>query len=62
MEDKARMPVEPGTHPGVLVGGVIVEDDLDDLAEGDVGFDRIEKENELLDNNRRYALKRVSPP
>src|SRR5260370_3998700 len=48
MEDKARVPVEPGTHPGVLVGGVIVEDDVDDLAGGDVGFDGIEKANELL--------------
>ena len=46
MEDKAGVPVEPGVN--VLVGGVVVEDDMDDLAGRDVGFDRIEKANELL--------------
>ena len=48
MEDKAGVPVEPSPHLGVLVGGVVVEDDVDDLAGGDVGFDRIEEANELL--------------
>ena len=32
----------------MLVRGVVVEDDMDDLAGGDVGFDRIEKANEIL--------------
>src|SRR5690242_14396557 len=48
MEDKAGVPVEPGANPGVLVGGVVVEDDVDDLPGRDVGFDRIEKADELL--------------
>ena len=48
MEDKAGVPVEPGANLGVLVRGVVVEDDIDDLAGGDVGFDRIEKADELL--------------
>ena len=48
MEDKAGVPVEPGADPGVLVGGVVVEDDVDDLAGRDVGVDRIEEANELL--------------
>jgi len=47
MEDKAGVPVEPGADLGMLVRGVVVEDDMDDLAGGDVGFDRIEKANEL---------------
>jgi hypothetical protein len=48
MEDKARVPVEPGANLGVLVRRVVVEDDVDDLAGWDVGFDRIEEANELL--------------
>jgi hypothetical protein len=47
MEDKARMPVEPGANLGVLVCPVIIED-VDNLAGRDVGFDRIEEANELL--------------
>jgi hypothetical protein len=41
------MSVEPGTQPGVLVDGVIVEDDMGHLAGGEVGCDGIEKANEL---------------
>jgi hypothetical protein len=48
MEDEAGVPVEPSPNLGVLVRGVVVEDDMDDLAGGNVGFDRIEKANELL--------------
>ena len=40
--------MEPGPHPGVLVGRVIVEDNVDDLVGRNVGFDRIEKANDLL--------------
>ena len=32
VEGEARMAVEPGAHLRVLVGGVVVEDDVDDLA------------------------------
>src|SRR5271166_5983759 len=48
VERPARMALKPGTHPGVLVGRVIVEDDVDHLAGGDGGLDRIEKPDELL--------------
>ena len=48
VEDKAGVPVEPGPNLGVLVCCVVVEDDVDDLAGGDVGLNRIEKANELL--------------
>ena len=40
----------------MLVRGVVVEDDMDDLAGGDVGFDRIEKANELLMAVALHAL------
>ena len=43
MEDEPRMPAEPGAHLGVLVGRVIVEDDVDDLAGRDFGFDVLRK-------------------
>ena len=32
VEDEARMAGEPAQHLGVLVGGVVVEDDVDHLA------------------------------
>ena len=32
VEGEARVPVEPGADLGVLVGGVVVEDDVDRLA------------------------------
>ena len=32
----------------MLVGGVVVDDDVDDLAGGDLGFDGIEEADELL--------------
>ena len=35
--------IEPRANLGVLVGGVIVEDNVDDPAGQNVGFDRIEK-------------------
>ena len=56
MEDKARMPVEPGANFGVLVCRVVVEDDVDDLAGRDVGFDRIEE------SGRAHCLCRYGSP
>jgi hypothetical protein len=55
VKDKARMPVEPGAHLGVLVGAVVVEDDVDDPADRDGGFDAIEKADELLMSVTLYA-------
>ena len=36
VEDEARVAGEPGQHLRLLVGGVVVEDDMDDLAGRDV--------------------------
>jgi hypothetical protein len=41
MEDEARMPTEPGANLAMLVGSVIVEDDVDNLAGRDFGFDGV---------------------
>ncbi len=48
MERPAGMAVEPGAHLLVLVGRVIVEDDMDDLAGRDVPLKGVEETNELL--------------
>ena len=39
VEDEARMALEPGTNLGMLVRGVVVEDDVDDLADRHLGLD-----------------------
>ena len=43
MEDEALMPVEPGANLGMLVGGVVVEDDVDHLAGRHLGLDRVKE-------------------
>ena len=48
MEDEARVAVEPGADLGMLVGGVVVEDDVDDLAGRRLGLDRVQEADELL--------------
>ena len=48
MEDEARVASEPGEHLRLLVGGVVVEDDMDDLAGRHVRFDGVEEADELL--------------
>ncbi len=45
---KRSMAVEPGAHLGVLVGGVVVEDDVDGLAGRHLGVDGVEEADELL--------------
>src|SRR5579863_5518835 len=42
------MPLKPLADLGVLVGGVVVEDDVDSLAGGHLRFDQIEKADEFL--------------
>ena len=42
------MPVEPPAHFRVLVGGVVVEDDVDELASWHLSLDGIEEADELL--------------
>ena len=48
VEGEARMAVEPGAHLRVLVGGVVVEDDVDGLAGRHLGLDGVEEADELL--------------
>ena len=48
MEDPARMPGQPSPHLGVLVGGIVVEDDVDHLAGRHGALDAIEEADELL--------------
>ena len=48
VEDEARVPVEPGADLGMLVGGVVVEDDVDDLSGRNLGLDGVQEADELL--------------
>ena len=48
MKDEALMPLEPGANVRVLAGGVLVEDDMDDLTGRHLGFDRIPNTDGLL--------------
>ena len=48
VEGEARVPDEPLAYFAVLVGGVVVEDDVDRLSGGHLRFDQVEKADELL--------------
>src|SRR5512135_1193862 len=48
VEGEALMPIEPGAYLGVLVDGIVVEDDMDELAGGNFGLEGIEEADELL--------------
>ncbi len=48
VEGPAGMAGEPGAHLLVLVGGVVVQDGVDHLADRDSGFDRVQEADELL--------------
>ena len=48
VEDPARVPLEPRQHLGVFVGGVVVQDGVDQLAGRDCGLDGVEEMDELL--------------
>jgi hypothetical protein len=48
VEGEARVTIEPGAHLGVLVGGVVVEDEMDELAGRDLRLDGVEEADELL--------------
>jgi hypothetical protein len=43
VEDEAGMTRQPSFDVRMLVGGVVVDDGMDDLAGGDLGFDGVEK-------------------
>src|SRR6266511_3826169 len=48
MEGPARMTIEPRADLGVLVGGVVVENGVDDLAGRDGALDGAQKADEFL--------------
>jgi hypothetical protein len=48
VEDEAGVPLDPCHHRGVLVGRVVVEDDVHDLPGGHVGLNGVEKGDEFL--------------
>ena len=56
VEDEARMTAEPAQHLGVLVGGVVVEDDVDQLAGRHGAFDGVQEADELLVAMALHAL------
>src|SRR5262249_27921845 len=49
------MACEPFEHLGMLVGGVVVEDDMDRLAGRDLGLDGVQEADELLMAMALYA-------
>lgn len=48
MEGEARVPAEPFSNLGMLVGGVVVEDDVDRLSSRHLCFDQLKKADEFL--------------
>src|SRR5215471_10045671 len=50
------VPGEPGAHFGMLVGGIVVEDGMDQLAGRYDRFDPVEETGELLVAMSRHAL------
>src|SRR6188472_4629962 len=48
VEGEARVAGEPGNHLRLFVGGVVVEDDVDDLAGRDLCLDGVEEADEFL--------------
>ena len=52
----ARVAGEPGAHSGMLVGGLVVEDGMDEFAGGHGGLDPVEEADELLVPVSGHAL------
>ena len=48
MEYETRMTTEPGTNVRVLVGGIVIENDVDDLTDRNLRLDGVQKSNEFL--------------
>ena len=51
VEDEAGMPTEPGDDLRVLVGGVVVEDHMDELADRYRRLDGVQEADELPDGD-----------
>jgi hypothetical protein len=48
VENETRVAIEPGANVGVFVSCIVVENDVDDLAERNLSLDGIQKSNEFL--------------
>lgn len=48
VEDETRMAIEPGANVRMLVGGIVVENDVDDLTDRNLRLDGVQKSNEFL--------------
>jgi hypothetical protein len=48
VEDKSLVAIEPSPDLWMLMGGVVVEDDMDGLVFGDLGVDHVEEADEFL--------------
>src|SRR5665213_2213832 len=48
VEDEAHVPPEPTPYLGMLMGRVIIEDDVNDFSGGNLGFDGVEEADKLL--------------
>jgi hypothetical protein len=48
MEGKALVAIEPGPDLWMLMGGVVVENDVNDLVHRDLGVDQVQEADELL--------------
>jgi hypothetical protein len=48
VENETRVAIEPGTNVGVFVSCIVVENDVDDLADRNLRLDVVEKSNEFL--------------
>src|ERR1035438_1590036 len=48
VEDEAHVPSEPTLHLGMLMGRIIIEDDVNDFPGGNLGFDGVEEADKLL--------------
>jgi hypothetical protein len=52
VEGPARMARQPGQYLGMLVGSVVVEDDVDRLVGGNLRLDSVEKADEFTPGGR----------
>jgi hypothetical protein len=55
VEDETRVAIEPGTNARMLVGGLVIENDVDDLAGRRLRLDGVQKSNEFLMTMARHV-------
>ena len=61
VEGKARVPAELFDHLGMLVGGVGVQDHMDQLADGDLALNGVE-ERQSRDGRHRWPSAQAASP